>query len=71
MEVIAMSYPDIATALGEAHREELLRLAELDRVVVTRNRRRGRNRLIAWLDGQRLGRRRAPVAHAACVAVTR
>jgi hypothetical protein len=71
MEVIAMTYPDIAGALAAEHREDLIRLAERDRVVVTRNRRGARRRLIAWLDGQRLGRRRAPAAHAACVAVTR
>jgi hypothetical protein len=71
MEVIAMSYPDIAEALAAAHRADLLRLAEQDRVVVTRNRRRARNRLIAWLGGQRLGPRRAPAANAACVAANR
>jgi hypothetical protein len=71
MEVIAMSHPDILMALAAAHREELLRLAEANRVVVSRNRRRQRHRLIAWLDGQRLGHRRAPATLAACVAVTR
>lgn len=71
MEVIAMSYPYIAEALVAAHREDLLRLAERDRIVMSRNRRRNRGRLIAWLDSQRLGHRRAPAAHAACVAVTR
>jgi hypothetical protein len=71
MEVIAMTYPDIATALGAAHREEMLRLGERDRVVVARSRRRDRSRLVAWLDAQRLGHRRRPAIGATCTAVTR
>jgi hypothetical protein len=71
MEVIAMTHPDIATALAAAHREELIRLASRDRVVRTRKRRRARNRLVAWLDGQRFGHRRRPAVHQNCAAVTR
>ena len=71
MEVIAMSYPDIATALGAAHREDLLRLAAQDRVM-TRNGRRARGRLVEWLDAQRLRRRpAAAIRTAVCSAVTR
>ena len=65
-----MSYPDIAQALAAAHRADLLRAADgHSGTVMTRKARRQRKRLVAWLDGQRLGHRRAPVAGtAACVA---
>lgn len=73
-----MTQIDIASALAAAHREELLRLAARDRVVVTRSRRRRtprerqqRNRLAAWLDAQLFGRRRTQPAPSTCAAVTR
>ena len=65
-----MSYPDIAAASAAAHRADLLRRAEQDRIV-TRSGRRARNRLIAWLDGQRLGHRRAPAGRPTPAAATR
>jgi len=68
-----MIHPDIAQALAEAHRADLLRAAAgRTGVVVTRNRSRERGRLVAWLDAQRLRRRRAAtIRTAACTAGTR
>lgn len=73
LEVIAMTHPDIAQALATAHREDLLRAAATRTgVVVTRNRRRERGRLVAWLDAQRLRRRRvAGIRTTACMVGSR
>jgi hypothetical protein len=68
-----MTYPDIAQAVAEAHRDDMLRAASgRTGTVVTRNRRRDRRRLVAWLDAQRLRRRSvAGPRTASCVAVPR
>ena len=66
-----MTHLDIASELAAAHREEMLRLATRDRVVVTRSRSRLRHRLVAWLDAQRLGHRRSSTVRPTCAAVTR
>jgi hypothetical protein len=73
LEVIAMTHPDIAQAVANARRDDMLRAADRRTgIVVTRNRRHERRRLVAWLDAQRLRRRRlAAPRTASCVAVTR
>jgi len=71
MEVIAMTHPDIAAAVAAARREDMLRLAARTHVVVTRKGGQRRRRLVAWLDAQRLRRRRTPAARPTCAAVTR
>jgi hypothetical protein len=73
--VIAMMHADIAQAVGQARREDMVRAAT-GRTSKVRTGRGRRGRLIAWLEGQRLGHRRLPAAAQAsalstCAAVTR